>query len=425
MANYSETFDSAGTGSGLPSGWSARWANTTSWERVDTGSGDIAVRRNTSSAARSGASYDAVDSDSTRADADILVKIRTASVASFQTHCGVFARASGSAGAETAYAAFIYGPALRIIKYNGGTATTISTTSSLGLVADTWYWLRLRVNGTTQQARIWLDGDSEPGTWDATGTDSAITAAGWCGFFAFYASSTNQDWADFAVATNGDTAEMSAGGGVTGTLSATLDGAASSAGGSLAIAGAAAATLAGATSSATGALQIQATAAATLTGATLSAAGALVAEGSGTLAATLDGATAAATGTLAIAGTAAATLAGATLAAESALTAPGTGAVFATLAGVSVSAAGHVDIAAALGVTLGDLVLSAEAALALSGAAAATLAGASLAAAGGATAEEEPQAPSASPIGRRLSTTQRQAAISTTRRRPNISTRTR
>ena len=38
--------------------------------------------------------------------------------------------------------------------------------------AGTNWWIRLRVQGTTVQARFWRDGTSEPTTWTATATDS-------------------------------------------------------------------------------------------------------------------------------------------------------------------------------------------------------------------------------------------------------------
>ncbi|GAF94599.1 unnamed protein product, partial [marine sediment metagenome] len=37
---------------------------------------------------------------------------------------------------------------------------------------ETDYWIRAEVEGTTLRFRMWKDGDSEPGTWLVSGTDS-------------------------------------------------------------------------------------------------------------------------------------------------------------------------------------------------------------------------------------------------------------
>ncbi|MEO6502190.1 MAG: hypothetical protein ABIQ09_09805, partial [Jatrophihabitantaceae bacterium] len=39
-------------------------------------------------------------------------------------------------------------------------------------------WLRLRVVGSTIQFKIWSDGASEPVAWEATATDTSVTADG-------------------------------------------------------------------------------------------------------------------------------------------------------------------------------------------------------------------------------------------------------
>ncbi len=67
---------------------------------------------------------------------------------------------------------------LDIDKIVSGTKTTLA--SQAGAVsAGTFYWLRVRVQGSSLYARLWADGSSEPGTWTLGPiTDSAITAAG-------------------------------------------------------------------------------------------------------------------------------------------------------------------------------------------------------------------------------------------------------
>ncbi|MFE3400796.1 carbohydrate binding domain-containing protein [Streptomyces anulatus] len=72
---------------------------------------------------------------------------------------------------------------VRIRKVVGGTYTTLSISSLLPgtYAAGDTYWIRLQTTGTSLQARGWKDGTAEPGTWQATATDSSITAAGQTG----------------------------------------------------------------------------------------------------------------------------------------------------------------------------------------------------------------------------------------------------
>lgn len=53
-----------------------------------------------------------------------------------------------------------------------------TTVGGLTHAANTAFRVRLQVQGSTIRARIWLDGSSEPGTWDITATDTSITGPG-------------------------------------------------------------------------------------------------------------------------------------------------------------------------------------------------------------------------------------------------------
>ncbi|WP_097921737.1 carbohydrate binding domain-containing protein [Streptomyces sp. wa1063] len=72
---------------------------------------------------------------------------------------------------------------VRIRKVVAGVYTTLSISSLLPgtYAAGDTYWLRFQTTGTSLQARGWRDGTAEPGTWQATATDSSITAAGQTG----------------------------------------------------------------------------------------------------------------------------------------------------------------------------------------------------------------------------------------------------
>jgi hypothetical protein len=223
MANYADDFESYGTGAGIPTGYTGRWNYASGeWSRVtDT---DVAIRHIETSIDRGIVTYDAVDSDGTRADCELLVRFKGSVGIGSLLRGGVVARASGSAASETGYTCGISDTELRIGRYRAGVSTQIAITSGLGLGTG-FYWIRFRVNGTgatvTLQAKIWADGGSEPGSWNLNTTDTSadrVTAAGWCGLFSF--SDSTKVWRDLAVATNGDTATM--GGAGAQTLTASL-----------------------------------------------------------------------------------------------------------------------------------------------------------------------------------------------------------
>lgn len=210
MAKYHDDFQSYSTGAGLPTGWTSRWDGGT-WSIVDD-AGDKFLRQVDTSANRRLATWDTIDSDADRDDVEILATIKSASNNASNAHMGIAARCSGSDTTETGYALVMYGDELVINRYSSGTNTQLGLTTTLSISANTKYKLRFRLNGTSLKGRVWLDGDSEPGTWNVDVTDSTISAAGWCGCFGFAyiagAPDDNHDWYRIAVATNGDTAEF-------------------------------------------------------------------------------------------------------------------------------------------------------------------------------------------------------------------------
>jgi len=236
VANYADDFESYGTGSTIPTGYTGRWNYAAGeWDRVsDT---DIAVRQVETSLSRTAVSMNAVDSDGNRAEVEILARFKSTVGTGSDLRGGVVVRGSGSAGSETGYTCGIFANDLRIGRYKAGASLQNAITSGLGLSGSAvYYWIRFRVSGTgstvTLKARIWLDGNPEPdsSTWTLETTDTSadrITAAGWCGMFGF--ADGTRHWRDLAVATNGDTASMSGGGGdvsvsITGTASTTSAG---------------------------------------------------------------------------------------------------------------------------------------------------------------------------------------------------------
>lgn len=204
-ATFVDDFESYSVAAGAPTGWTERH-NQSSYSIVAAGSGK-ALRVVNSFQQRSTISFNAVDSDSTRNYFDVLVKYRCSVITAGVTGGGVIARAAGAVGTETGYACVTFGDALRIVYYAAGSPTTVATSAAKGLVANTWYWIRFRIDNTgagPMRARVWADGGSEPGTWDVTGTAGASPAAGWIGAFSF--SQATHDWDYFSVGLNGTAA---------------------------------------------------------------------------------------------------------------------------------------------------------------------------------------------------------------------------
>ncbi len=95
---------------------------------------------------------------------------------------GLVTRQSGSGTTSSRYRLSVTGTTLTLAKTVSGTSTTLGT-ATVTLSANTFYWLRLSVIGTTIQGKMWADGTSEPSTWTiASVTDTSLTS----GLFGFY-----------------------------------------------------------------------------------------------------------------------------------------------------------------------------------------------------------------------------------------------
>ena len=209
MTTYSTSFDSY-TADVIPSDWTARWVTASNnWlvrSKASTQGGKVLENTGTVDG-RHLLSWDAIDADANRANGEILARVRASTFSSDQFRFTL--RGSGAAAAETGYSlTFNSGSSFLVIsKYVAGTSTNLATSASFAPAVNTWYWLRFRVNGTTLQAKLWLEGDVEPSSWTLSTTDSSISAAGWVGVGNFTASGT-RDIDFFSVGTNGDTAPL-------------------------------------------------------------------------------------------------------------------------------------------------------------------------------------------------------------------------
>jgi len=190
----------------VPPDWTARWRSN-DWV-IEGAACDLAHRNALSLVApavngRRALSFNAPDVDAGHANQEVLIRVRDpVNDSPFLT-----VRGGGAAGTEAGYvwASYVGAAATQVLgRYVSGTFTSLATFSK-AILAGAWYWARLRANSTTIQLRVWVDGDSEPGAWDASVTDSSH-ADGWLGLAGFYAG-VPPTWVKyFAVGTNGATA---------------------------------------------------------------------------------------------------------------------------------------------------------------------------------------------------------------------------
>ncbi|RWC68865.1 MAG: hypothetical protein EOS30_23580 [Mesorhizobium sp.] len=200
-----------------PFDWTSRWLNTGFTALVQTVSGSIsgsALRWTKTTANSQLLSWNRVP---TVANAEIVCRMRVIEATSApETFVRPCVRATGASGAENSYAmqptkdASGSGWNNSFVKQVAGAGAVIGTPSlgpSPTFAINNWFWSRFRVIGTSLQRRAWWQGASEPGTWDESITDSAVTTAGWVGL---RNTNVNPDCEIdfFAVAINGKTAPL-------------------------------------------------------------------------------------------------------------------------------------------------------------------------------------------------------------------------
>ncbi len=111
-------------------------------------------------------------------DAEMLIKFRvTGTLANGQFRA--IARQGGTNPSRTGYAFYVDTGQYGFFKLVSGTFNFIGSATTFSPVAGTWYWARVNITGTALKAKLWADGDSEPGSWDVDETDSAIASGNW------------------------------------------------------------------------------------------------------------------------------------------------------------------------------------------------------------------------------------------------------
>jgi len=227
MAQYFTDFSGETLGS-IPAGWSTRWAAGSGTFLVvedETATGGKALHAQDSNNSQvKGLTLDAADGDAGVENSELVMRWKGVSGFSLLI-LGVFARGSGSAHSSANYycAQMGTGAQRRIGKRINGAPTTIQS-AAFSHVLETWYWMRLRVSGTTIQVKHWTDGETEPEAWTFTSTETELTGAGWVGIVLGSQNSSGPTARIdlIGVGTNGDAAPTSAPGATPVSFSGTI-----------------------------------------------------------------------------------------------------------------------------------------------------------------------------------------------------------
>jgi hypothetical protein len=127
---------------------------------------------------------------STIADVDIVCRMNCGAYNNDAP--GIYARVNGTGNW---YRCMIGFGEIAFDKKVGGTFTGSFASATGTFTNSTYYWVRFRLQGTTLQAKYWQTGNTEPGTWNLTTTDTGVTSAGNVGVGAFL--NATGDFANF------------------------------------------------------------------------------------------------------------------------------------------------------------------------------------------------------------------------------------
>ncbi len=191
-----------------PSDWTSQWEATTMTVRQSVFDSEPRVIIPGPTADRCAMTFDPVDSDADRDDAEIL--FLTVPRYSFNYNSGLL-RVTGAASTEKGYFVTIVQSIPRIdIRYRiaGGAPVFIAASGTLPArtgVHGEPTWCRFRVNGTSLKAKLWRESISEPSAWSVEATDSNVAGVGGVGLTS-EVSIRDLEFYYFSCATNGGTA---------------------------------------------------------------------------------------------------------------------------------------------------------------------------------------------------------------------------
>ena len=190
----------------------ATWLETVTTDAGATGGQTLVVSNNGQGSAVTSAILGAA---ATSGDCEVYARIKIGNVAGDSEYL------LGPALSDSTRANYqLYLPStttVRLVRVSnsGGLAAYVDAAQSFSPTADTYFKIRIGRSGTTIRAKIWADGDGEPGTWNAgSGTDTTLTTIGASlSFFGYVIMPVTVDV--FGAATAGDTAPTTASGGST------------------------------------------------------------------------------------------------------------------------------------------------------------------------------------------------------------------
>jgi hypothetical protein len=192
----------------FPDDWTVTWSTDTTWRVRADGSSPGGKHLEGEQGSASGGTRNAIRWDEvplSSTDMEILALTRTPVVSSGNLVIVAGRLSLGSGAAEAnGYALILNGSdQIRLVKYVDGTFSGIGDAVAFD-TSSALTWVRFRLNGTTLQCKAWLDGDSEPESWNITETDSSH-AEGSVGFVTNRTTRLHE-FHSIAVAFGGDTA---------------------------------------------------------------------------------------------------------------------------------------------------------------------------------------------------------------------------
>ncbi|HBF44012.1 MAG TPA: hypothetical protein DDW42_10385 [Desulfobacteraceae bacterium] len=166
--------------------WTERWDTSNVSNTVQAATWEHSLGKkvlyDNNSAARKFLSWDDFDGyDNENVDILILFNI-TSTMASNPVRVG--ARCSGASSSENGYFVQATGTNISLFRYVAGATTNIKQ-QEIKLYADSYYWIRFRVNDSSLKVKVWGYQTPQPYAWNIDETDTNITGNGWCGFGAY------------------------------------------------------------------------------------------------------------------------------------------------------------------------------------------------------------------------------------------------
>lgn len=139
---------------------------------------------------------------------EVVAKLAASSISVWGAQVWVRVTETGNTGYS---AGLLNGTDIRLFSWNAGAYTTI-TTVPFAYAANSWVWMRMRVDGDLLYVRAWADGEVEPTTWNIVDALANTTLTGVLGLPAVGArdTGTKEQWWDKAgFATGVDSAPTS------------------------------------------------------------------------------------------------------------------------------------------------------------------------------------------------------------------------